>query len=545
MHNDRSQPTGPVIGRPGTIFTLLAIIAAGLGLRFYLLETDPFELIHSLVADDMFYYLQIARNVAAGQGATFDGLTVTNGFHPLYLLLLVPLFWLTGNPHLPLIIGIWGLQLVTLATTPALYLLVFRATGKRLAGLVAAGCWFLNPYSAKIAATGVEAPLAILFMVLAAERYLAWKEYPPSSGSGRAAVWGMLLGLAVLARTDQLITTTVIFGEAMVLVFLARRTARPLHGFWVAPLAWLAVTAPWWLWNLAWFGTIRQSSGSAIYYTSHEGVLRQAADPVMTSLNEMGRNLFLVFRDQGLVLAGVPSLALGLFFSSCLLSCCLWLYLRMPTARRPRIGVLKLGFFFVSAALLWLVYPLVFWQIRAWYFLVTVLAWAVLSGLAAAVLIGCLPAGFGRLGRAVFVIGPLLIALVCFAATAHQLKRRPLAPWQTIYYGAAQLIDKYPEIEPGETIGAFNAGILGYYANRPVVNLDGVTNNEILPVLKIRELDRYLENRGIRYLIDHEEYIWGYGMYAGPNYRPSLWLLYQYNTQPFAGDVVVVEVGRK
>lgn len=38
--------------------------------------------------DDLYYYLVVARNLAHGVGSTFDGATPTNGYHPLYLLLL-------------------------------------------------------------------------------------------------------------------------------------------------------------------------------------------------------------------------------------------------------------------------------------------------------------------------------------------------------------------------------------------------------------------------------------------------------------------------
>jgi hypothetical protein len=44
--------------------------------------------------DDAYYYLTIARHIAAGQGASFDGIAATNGFHPLYLMLIVPFFWM-------------------------------------------------------------------------------------------------------------------------------------------------------------------------------------------------------------------------------------------------------------------------------------------------------------------------------------------------------------------------------------------------------------------------------------------------------------------
>ena len=38
--------------------------------------------------DDFFYYAKIAKNIAANRGATFNGLVTTNGYHPLWLVLL-------------------------------------------------------------------------------------------------------------------------------------------------------------------------------------------------------------------------------------------------------------------------------------------------------------------------------------------------------------------------------------------------------------------------------------------------------------------------
>jgi hypothetical protein len=48
----------------------------------------------ALTFDDAFYYFGIARNVAHGHGSTFDGINLTNGYHPLWMLLAVPVFGL-------------------------------------------------------------------------------------------------------------------------------------------------------------------------------------------------------------------------------------------------------------------------------------------------------------------------------------------------------------------------------------------------------------------------------------------------------------------
>ena len=60
------------------------------------------ERLVSLLQDDAFYYFTIARHVAAGDGFTFDGLHRTNGFQPLWLFLLVPLFRLVPDDVLAL-----------------------------------------------------------------------------------------------------------------------------------------------------------------------------------------------------------------------------------------------------------------------------------------------------------------------------------------------------------------------------------------------------------------------------------------------------------
>src|SRR5262249_34904725 len=48
--------------------------------------------------EDGFFYLTLARNLAHGLGATFDGLHPTNGYHPLWTLCLVPVIALADSP---------------------------------------------------------------------------------------------------------------------------------------------------------------------------------------------------------------------------------------------------------------------------------------------------------------------------------------------------------------------------------------------------------------------------------------------------------------
>ncbi len=69
-------------------------LAYGAGFAWYMLAR--FDLINliSNTHDDAFYYFQIARNLAEGKFSTFDGgITRTNGYHPIWLLLVTPFHW--------------------------------------------------------------------------------------------------------------------------------------------------------------------------------------------------------------------------------------------------------------------------------------------------------------------------------------------------------------------------------------------------------------------------------------------------------------------
>ena len=71
------------------------ILAYGAAFAGYLLVN--FDLLNLLrdVGDDAFYYFQIAYHLAEGRFSTFDGgITQTNGYHPLWLLLITPFYWM-------------------------------------------------------------------------------------------------------------------------------------------------------------------------------------------------------------------------------------------------------------------------------------------------------------------------------------------------------------------------------------------------------------------------------------------------------------------
>lgn len=51
---------------------------------------------------------------------------------------------------------------------------------------------------------------------------------------------------------------------------------------------------------------------------------------------------------------------------------------------------------------------------------------------------------------------------------------------------------------------AWNAGIYGYFSNKLVINIDGLTNDEVLPYIKNNQLSYYLKLNNINKIIDYE-----------------------------------------
>ena len=84
-----------VAPNPAFALFLLAVAAyAGYFTYYALSRMDLVSLLQDVNADDSFYYFQIARNLAEGQFSTFDsGITRTNGYHPAWMLLITPFYW--------------------------------------------------------------------------------------------------------------------------------------------------------------------------------------------------------------------------------------------------------------------------------------------------------------------------------------------------------------------------------------------------------------------------------------------------------------------
>jgi hypothetical protein len=105
--------------------------------------------------------------------------------------------------------------------------------------------------------------------------------------------------------------------------------------------------------------------------------------------------------------------------------------------------------------------------------------------------------------RGQFLFGPLFLSALIF----NLLHLYPIsafnAPWphQKFMFDAGVYLAENPL---DCHIGAWNAGIIGYYEGGHVVNLDGLVNNDIHFYAVNNDLPVYLSNKDICYIIDFE-----------------------------------------
>ena len=209
--------------------------------------SKPFEwFVSFFIADDCFYYLNTVFNIIQGHGPSFDsGLTVHNGFHPLFLvLLLVPAA--LGLGKIGLLYWAMGILCLSLFAAAILTYRLGALWGNRTMALCAPIFLSLNIYFIKISFSGFETALATalvlgLLYTLATDRP-GW-------------FVGLLLGLTGLARIELLIMAL------PTSIYLVKH--RRWRDLGLAALVSSILVLPWFIWSFFSFHSLLPLSGVA------------------------------------------------------------------------------------------------------------------------------------------------------------------------------------------------------------------------------------------------------------------------------------------
>jgi hypothetical protein len=159
------------------------------------------------VEDDFFYYIKVAQNLAQGAGSSFNGIVPTNGYHPLWLLLLAGLSAVSTAPRVIFAFIVGVSLLATLATFLLSRKILRLGQLSPLFSTALAGC--VTAYSLPILLRGMEVtltlPLMLLFILMAQEedRWTAgWKS---------GLTLGLVTSAMILSRLDSLLLAGLVF----------------------------------------------------------------------------------------------------------------------------------------------------------------------------------------------------------------------------------------------------------------------------------------------------------------------------------------------
>ena len=185
------------------IYILLFLF--GITLSLFVAFSNINNLIHWFNIDDGFFYFKVARNVAHGQGFTFDGINRTNGFHPLWMAVCTVVYTIFRTDLiLPLrIIVIIGGILNGLSAI-FLFKILTRVLNEWVAVTLAI-LWAVIPSITGVTTMqGMETGLSIFLLLLLIERAQAWFFVNTRPTIKQLFLFGIIAALAILARLDHI-----------------------------------------------------------------------------------------------------------------------------------------------------------------------------------------------------------------------------------------------------------------------------------------------------------------------------------------------------
>jgi hypothetical protein len=439
--------------------TCFALWLAGAGTQGFASAWPRFE-------DDAYYYLVIARNVAFGHGVTADSISATNGFQPLWMWLLVPVAWLTSGDTARLLAAAQVLVVLIFCVSGGLLSALMRARAGLLPALLGTGV-LLFPRFLNVLLSGMESGVAALVTVLLIAELLrggALERVEPRASDARA---GALLGLLLLARLDSVFVALacaaavalagLTSGASPLGARIARTARKELALFWPTVL----LVAPYLVWNWVGFGHLVPISGALKTSHSQPTFIPGNVNAVYVAL------LAIVFAAAAVEL------------------------------RRP--GDRDLGRVLAAFAVglaLQALHAMVFmpWGVFLWHFALFIPVGALGVALLARALGERLPSVWLR---AALVAGAALLV----AAQAVAISRLRLT-----FTGAAREAGTWvaKSLPADAVLGMKDSGAFSFFAERRVMNLDGVVNSFAFEEALCRgELAEFLAQHGVSYIAQH------------------------------------------
>lgn len=429
---------------------VVVALAVGVVDVWRIVTLDGPDLAGRYLADDSFYYFELASRFPL---AEFNEGITTTGFHPLWWVMLSPVFAVASG-----FAAIRVAMMLALAVHIAAGVALREVTRRRFGDVVSVivgVAWIAHPAVRSLSLIAVESAVVAvcLFALIAA----CARPATPWVAVGV----GALVGACFLARTDSIVATV-----PVVAVWWWGHRRRLGRGAVIGLGSAAAIVATPWLVFSVLHGGLRQDSARALT------VVREAVGSDLSTMEALSRFIpdhmaVIGWPFSGTIDVDVPVAVLVIVAAV--------LTVRLP----PRLAPIEV---------------------------------ALLAGVAALHVAQAATLGGMREWYAVYLYGALFVVAVPRLAALVASRSWVLAP--VVVVGLlAPPIGWFPQergkVEAAERVpvgrlASFNTGIFQYVSDAEVLNLDGVVNPEVLPFLERGDICGYLREVEVEWLIDSD-----------------------------------------
>ena len=456
-----------------------------------------------IMSDDAYYYTVVARNFVSTGKMTFDGISTTNGYHPLWFWVQV-LVYLLGGLRLSVISQVVTIVAIQWAVVGGMIgTLVWwahREWSARPSAVVAVMlglALLLNPKHVCVLVCGMESTL--VFPSLIVFLYFVWRS--------RWKTAGLAACFLVMARLDTFVY--IVLPVALLETLRSRTSAYTSikHGFGVAGPPALLVSGLMTVYQVAFGHPMPIHGVCRSSFPIPHVQLHLLISPVLNALES--RDL------ESLCMINLPTALL-------ILPICGFVFLRPGFLSKP---TREAGLWLVVLGLLQLISVFLFqtWAkpIPKWYLPPLVIFTAGAIGAAIVDLVGSRWAL-----RLCLLIAVAVLVLTCI----REHRRRPVMRSPSEF-------ERFVEARSEDAVwAATDCGHIAFWTGARFVNLDGLINGfDYQKALRDRKLGNYLERVGVRYLVVG---IWERQSQPG---NPEPMYMHRVAPSAFAGDYEVLE----
>ena len=209
----------------------------------------------AMLYDDFFYYMKVAENWVDGHGSTFNRLVPTNGYHPLWMLVLAGAYALLGGG----VVLFYFVCAVCVVSAGFTFHFVRKLTQQQGVSPVwaSAVAVYITAFSLRHYVTGMEAILCLPLMFWFIHRVM---DEEGLRSPAATLVTGLIGAATVLSRLDAAVLVMVVVAAAL-LTPTVRQNLTPAGV--VAAVLGLSPVAIYVATNVAWFGAFMPVSGMA------------------------------------------------------------------------------------------------------------------------------------------------------------------------------------------------------------------------------------------------------------------------------------------